>query len=120
MQPFNLSPQNKQYLFDKIDKLDPTRQWQVIIQERQSKRSVIQNERLWSLYTALGDHLGESKDKVHELMGYKFLRYQTTVAGESVELIKSTTKLTTKDMAEYQENIENWAALIGFIWEYHP
>jgi phosphosulfolactate synthase (CoM biosynthesis protein A) len=47
-------------------------------------------------------------------MGYKFLRELKTVGGEAVEVIKSTTKLNTKDMTVYQENIERWASEIGF------
>ena len=117
MKPFHLTPSNRAYLIDKINKLDPTKVWEVVIRERKSKRSVEQNRRLWDLYGAIGDYIGEDKDKVHELMGYKFLRYQAEIAGVTVELIKSTTKLTTKEMTEYQEAIERWAANIGFYWE---
>jgi len=34
-----------------------------------------------------------------------------------VELIRSTTKLDTKQMTEYQENIERWASQLGWSWE---
>jgi hypothetical protein len=114
---FHLTPQNRPYLYAKLEALDPHRQWVVTVRERKSKRTIDQNRRLWDLYGAIGAYIGEDKDKVHELMGYKFLRYQDTVAGESVELIKSTTKLTTAEMAEYQDAIERWAAGIGFYWE---
>jgi hypothetical protein len=50
-------------------------------------------------------------------MGWKFLRYQDEIGGESVELIKSTTKLSTKDMGIYQDQIEEWAATIGFYFD---
>jgi hypothetical protein len=50
-------------------------------------------------------------------MGYKFLRYQTEIAGNPVELVKSTTKLNTKEMTEYQEHIEQWASQLGWSWE---
>jgi hypothetical protein len=49
-------------------------------------------------------------------MGYKFLRSQKVVNGEVVDVIKSTTKLNTKDMTEYQDAIVRWAADIGFVW----
>jgi hypothetical protein len=115
--PFTLTPQNKPFLISRIEKLDPTVQWEVVIRQKKSKRTLEQNSRLWDLYGAIGDYLGEDKDAVHELMGYKFLRELKTVGGETVETIKSTTKLNTKQMAEYQENIERWAAGIGFVWE---
>jgi hypothetical protein len=117
LKPFAITPNNRQYLIAKIEALDPTRHWEAIIRERKSQRSQEQNKRLWDLYTAIGEYIGEEKDKVHELMGYKFLRYQTEIAGITVEMIKSTTKLNTKEMTEYQDAIERWAADIGFVWE---
>ena len=37
-----------------------------------------------------------------------------------VELIKSTTKLTTSDMTEYQNAIEIWAQTnLGWMWDYN-
>jgi hypothetical protein len=50
-------------------------------------------------------------------MGYKFLRFQTEIAGNPVELIKSTTKLTTSEMASYQQEIEIWAQSYGWGWD---
>ena len=64
------------------------------------------------------DKLGIEKDKIHELMGYKFLRYQTEIAGMPVELIKSSTKLTTSEMTEYQQQIEVWGQTMGWGWDY--
>jgi hypothetical protein len=49
-------------------------------------------------------------------MGWKFLRYQTVVNGETVEAIKSTTKLSTLEMTDYQDAIERWSAEIGFYY----
>lgn len=115
--PFIITPTNREYFIRNVMALDPTKQWEGILRERKSKRSIDQNSRLWDLYTAIGDYIGEDKDKVHELMGYKFLRYQDEIAGVTVELIKSTTKLNTKEMTEYQDAIERWAANIGFVWE---
>ncbi|NDB61734.1 hypothetical protein EB001_25330 [bacterium] len=47
-----------------------------------------------------------------------FLRYQTEIAGMPVELIKSTTKLTTSEMTEYQQQIEVWGQTMGWGWDY--
>jgi len=46
------------------------------------------------------------------------LRYQTEIAGMPVELIKSTTKLTTSEMTEYQQQIEVWGQTMGWGWDY--
>ncbi len=113
-----MSSTNRDSLVAKLMSLDPNTVWMVSAKPRKDKRTIEQNRRLWDLYTAIGDHIGETKDRVHELMGWKFLRYQDVVAGQQVELIKSTTKLNTKEMAEYQEAIERWAAMeLGFVWD---
>jgi len=72
---------------------------------------------LWSLYGSIANYIGEDPSTVHDLMGYKFLRYQTEIAGNPVELVKSTTKLSTHEMARYQESIEQWASQLGWSWE---
>jgi hypothetical protein len=117
MLKWSLNQANLKNFFNQVMNLDWTKQWIVTIQEFRSKRSDVQNDRLWKLYTSIGNHLGIEKDKIHELMGYKFLRYQSEIAGMPVELIKSTTKLTTKEMAEYQEQVEFFASTMGWGWD---
>lgn len=87
------------------------------IAEKKSKRTVDQNSRLWKLYTELGNYIGLESEEVHQLMGYKFMRYQKEVNGKVEEFIKSTTKLDTKEMGEYQDAIERWGAEIGFYFD---
>jgi hypothetical protein len=81
--------------------------------EKQSMRSLDQNALYWKLVTELGEHIGYSHDEMHQLMGYKFLRYEKN----GQEFIKSTTKLTTKEFSEYFEKCQAWAAEMGFILE---
>jgi hypothetical protein len=108
---------NEEFLISRIKQLDPTKRWQVKAVEYKSKRSIEQNDRLWKLYTDLGKYIGEDDpEEVHKLMGYKFLRYPKTVNGEQFWFIKSTTKLNTTEMTEYQESIERWGASLGFVW----
>ena len=113
---WSLSESNLPFLVDLIKSLDFTKQWEIIIKERSLDRTLEQNSRLWDLYTSVGNYLGYTKDEVHELMGYKFLRYQKMIGDNVVELIKSTTKLKTKEMADYQEQIELWASQMGWSW----
>ena len=114
---FSLSKSNLPYLIAKLESLDLSLGYVVTAKIRTTSRSIEQNSRLWKLYNALGLYIGEHQDKVHDLMGWKFLRYQDEIGGESVELIKSTTKLSTKDMGIYQDQIEEWAATIGFFFD---
>jgi hypothetical protein len=113
-----LTKDNLPQLIEKLKNLDFTKRWRVTVTDAKLNRSLEQNERLWELYTSIGQHLGIEKDKIHELMGYKFLRYQTEIAGMPVELIKSSTKLTTSEMTEYQQQIEVWGQTMGWGWDY--
>jgi len=108
---------NAEFLAKRLAQLDPTQRWQILVRPYKSKRSIYQNSRLWKLYNELGLHIGHSPDEVHQLMGWKFLRELKTVNGERVEVIKSTTKLNTAQMVEYQDAIERWASEIGFVFE---
>lgn len=110
-------PNNYEFMLKRFAQLAPTERWQVTVRPYKSKRSIEQNSRLWALYTAIGNYIGEDAESVHQLMGWKFLRYQTVVNGETVEAIKSTTKLDTQSMVDYQDAIERWAAEIGFYYE---
>jgi hypothetical protein len=113
-----LTKDNLPQLIEKLKTLDFTKRWRVTVTDAKLNRSLEQNERLWELYTSLSNHLGIEKDRIHELCGFKFLRYQTEIAGMPVELIKSTTKLTTSEMTEYQQQIEVWGQTMGWGWDY--
>ena len=115
---WSLTQQNLPNLIEKLKNLDWTKHWRVTVTDTKLNRSLEQNLRLWQLYTSVGNHLGIEKDKIHELMGYKFLRYQTEVAGMPIELIKSSTKLTTSEMTEYQQQIEVFGQTMGWGWDY--
>ena len=117
--PFNITKSNLPVLVLKLQDLleqQPENNWQVIIKERSSDRSLEQNARLWDLYTSIGDYLGYTAQEVHELMGYKFLLEEKNVGRERITRIKSTTKLSVKEMGDYQNKIEAWASNMG--WSY--
>ena len=114
---WSLTQANLPNLIEKLKNLDWTKHWRVTVTDTKLNRSLEQNLRLWELYTSIGNHLGIEKDKIHELMGYKFLRYQTEIAGNPVELIKSTTKLTSSEMAKFQNFVEIWAQGYGWGWD---
>lgn len=92
-----------------------SKKWEIVIREKKSKRSEEQNNRLWGyLYPSIGNHLGYSADDIHQLAGYKFLRSERNVQGNNITVIKSTTNLTIKEMAVYQQSIEIWASELGW------
>ena len=118
--PFNLTKSNLPALTAKLQDLmdfQSDKQWQVVIQERNSDRSLEQNARLWDLYTSIGNHLGYTPDEMHDLMGYKFLLVVKYVGLEKITKIRSTTDLSVKEMADYQMKIESWASNLGWSWD---
>jgi NinB protein len=108
---------NREALIDKIRLLDITQLWQCEIRLKKSKRTVDQNARLWAIYKQIAEHIGLDSDEVHQLCGYKFLRYQKDVNGKTGEFITSTTKLNTAEMAFFQEQISRWALDLGIYIE---
>ena len=117
VKPFNITRSNLPVLVQKLnDLVEQEGNWQVLIKERNSDRSVEQNARLWELYTSVGNYLGYTAQEVHELMGYKFLLTEKNIGREKITRIASTTKLSVRDMQAYQEKIEAWASNLGWSW----
>ena len=117
--PFNITEGNLPVLMLKLKDLlenHGDKNWQVLIKERNSDRSVEQNARLWDLYTSIGDYLGYTAQEIHELMGYKFLLEEKNIGREKITRIKSTTKLSVKEMGDFQTKVESWASNLG--WSY--
>lgn len=115
VKPFNITKSNLPVLVARLnDLVEQEGNWQVIIKERNSDRSMEQNARLWELYTSVGDYLGYTAQDIHDLMGYKFLLIEKNVGREKITKVQSTTKLSVKDMAAYQEKIEAWASNLGW------
>lgn len=109
---------NLEGLQTKLKSLDPTRHWKVSVTAWKSTRTLEQNGRLWAhVYKTLGDGIGCNVDEVHQLMGYKFLRYEKKVNGKVETFIKSTKKLNTSEMADYQEAIARFASGMGIYIE---
>ena len=117
MLKWSLSQQNLNACVEKLKALDWTKRWRLTVVEFKANRSLEQNERLWELYTSIGNHLGLDKQQVHELMSWRLLRSQTEIGGFPCEVIKSTTKLTTAEMTDYQQQVELWANTMGWSWD---
>lgn len=115
VKPFNITKSNLPVLVARLnDLVEQEGNWQVVIKEKESDRSLEQNARLWELYTSVGNYLGYTSQDVHDLMGYKFLLIEKNVGREKITKVQSTTKLSIKDMAAYQEKIEAWASNLGW------
>ena len=108
---------NKAAFIKKVNELNPNVRYSATIVEYKSKRSDEQNSRYWELLTEFGKHIGYTKDEMHDICRFKFLRNSIDIEGEKLPLLKTTTKLTTVEMVDYQDAIERWAESIGYYFE---
>jgi len=94
--------------------LNPDAPKEVVVRDHKATRSVQQNRLYWQWVGILSDQTGYSKDEVHELMAKKFLPpVVKEVMGEMVEYRRSTTKLKVREMSEYMNQVEAFAAGFG-------
>jgi hypothetical protein len=71
-------------------------------------RSQKQNAYMWGVvYKTIGAELGYLPEEIHQLMQKQFLSYENL--GE--KFVKSTTRLNTKQMEEYLENVRRFASM---------
>jgi len=92
---------------------------EVEIRQKKSRRSSPQNRYYWSAVIPALKHAMEakgfvikSKDQVHELMKFKFLKGEilNVATGELIETLGSTRNLSRSDFSDYIMQIKAWAA----------
>lgn len=88
------------------------KEFEVIVKSRSKSRSSQQNRYYWTCVTIVANELGYSKEEMHSIIGYKFLRREivSDKTGEVFEYIKSTTKLTTTEFVVFVDELIKWSA----------
>ena len=81
------------------------------------KRSTHQNRYYWGAMLPIvkeglkGVGIEMSKEQTHEMLKYKFIKREfITSDGDILQIIGSTTELSTKEFNEYIESIQIWSA----------
>lgn len=110
---YNLTRANLPSLITKLKELDFSKIWKVQVTERKHIRNLSQNDKYWAILEGLSDHLGYTKEELHELMKYKYLKYAKEIAGQPVVVVKSTSDLDTGEFSEYIENVLSFAQQYG-------
>ncbi len=100
-----------------IDALPMEDTHEVIIRPYKSKRSLEQNNTYWMWVDKIRVHIADSTGKfysceeIHEWLKEKFLPVRVVeIEGLSVKCAATTTKLNTKEMADYLTQIEQFCA----------
>ena len=108
-----MTKQNLPNLISKLKELDFNKIWKVQVTERKHIRNLSQNDKYWAILEGLSDHMGYTKEELHELLKYKFLKYAKEIAGQPVVVVPSTSDLDTGEFAEYIENVLRFANEYG-------
>ena len=77
----------------------------IVVSDGEKNRTGKQNAYYWKCLTIFGDHIGYTKDEMHEICRYKFLLMD---AG-AMPYLESTTDLGVKEFVEYMDKIIKWA-----------
>ena len=84
----------------------------VTIEKTKKNRSAEQNRWYWACIALLSDHTGYDKNKMHEIVKYKFLKGELVdiKTGEVYEYLKSSADLTTTEFSVFMEQLIQWSA----------
>lgn len=90
---------------------------EITIDRKRSKRSDNQNRYWWMCMTLLSEHFGYSKNEMHEIAKYMFLKAEKVdeKSGEIFEYLRSSTELTKTEFASMTDNLIRWAAEHGVV-----
>lgn len=88
------------------------KEFEVVFKSKSKHRSTQQNRWWWACINILSNELGYSKDQMHEICKYKFLKHELVdeKTGEVFEYLKSTTELTTTEFSTLIESLIQWSA----------
>jgi len=83
---------------------------EVVLRNEHSSRTTPQNKYYWSVVIEiLSQEFGYVKDEMHEILKTQFLKNYIMLHDKEVEIVRSTTDLTTMEMEDYLAKIRMWA-----------
>lgn len=85
---------------------------EITIRKADSKRSIMQNALYWVYVTILACELGYTKEEMHEVIKFKFLKREkvSEKTGEIFQYLDTTTKLTKSEFADFITDLQKWSA----------
>lgn len=106
-----LTIRNKQLLIAEAEK-SGLQEFEIVLKSKTKDRSSMQNRYYWFCVSIVASELGYSKDELHAIIGYKFLRKEKVCekTGEVFEYIESTTKLSTTEFMNFMDEFIKWSA----------
>ena len=93
-------------VLDHIARLDLARPWDVTVEPHKKKRTLNQNALYHKWVGIIAEYTGHEHDELHEALKRMFLPPRfIDVGGATVEVRRSTTKLSTQEMSAYMEQV---------------
>lgn len=89
-----------------VAELNLEKPWKVTIEPYSPKRSLQANALMWSWFTIIGDHIGDSKEAVHDAVVPELAESTHTMNGHPQW---STKRMTTAQMAAFLDKLHQWA-----------
>ncbi len=87
--------------------------YSIEITKYKKDRTASQNKLMWLWLGIISNDTGESSDNLHNIFKMRFLGTEKIQSmGYSIEIPKSTTKLTTQEFTDYLDKIEGLALSI--------
>ena len=83
---------------------------EIRIKVRTNNRTTEQNSLYWKWINIMSEETGFTKEEMHELIKYKFLK-RTSINNNGVEEVKlkSTTSLTVKEFTKLMDDVLYWS-----------
>jgi|TARA_R100000084_G_scaffold70667_1_gene31317 hypothetical protein len=83
---------------------------EIRIKVRTNNRTTEQNSLYWKWINIMSEETGFTKEEMHELVKYKFLK-RTSINNNGVEEVKlkSTTSLTVKEFTKLMDDVLYWS-----------
>jgi len=107
----------KKNCIDHIQSLDGV--YRVTIKKYKKDRTKAQNRLMWMWLGIISDDTGESPENLHEVFKLRFLGTEKIQSmGYSIEIPKSTTKLTTQEFTDYLDKIDTLMRSIDIALPY--
>lgn len=87
--------------------------YDITITKYKKDRTASQNKLMWMWLGIISNDTGESPENLHNIFKLRFLGTEKIQSmGYSIEIPKSTTKLTTQEFTDYLDKIEGLALSI--------
>ena len=101
---------DKERIKHKIDSLNLEKPWSVEVKPYKKNRSLAQNKLFWKYMGIIGEDLGYDPQSCKEVICQKLLGTECKVImGDTITVIKGTSKLNTKEFANFIEAIIRFA-----------